>query len=203
MGRGPWLPPTILKDFLKRQWAHSPYKMKSYEDCYGIKFLPKKDRANLSLAPSKRKIGEDSRRNAKGYIQSRNIGDIDNGSWFFLAFPWRREDSVAFCLERVGFVCRKFPIILTRESGIISFRIWKEAYRFPSLIMEWGKCSWAPSGRFISIPLNRKSGQDFTFPKIYSAGNGFAFSKQDLKGASSVLGGPWLLPRMQTLLIYI
>ena len=58
MGRGPWLSPTMWSGFLKRQWAHSPHKMKWYEDCYGIMLLPKKDRASLSLAPSKRKIGD-------------------------------------------------------------------------------------------------------------------------------------------------
>ena len=100
----------------------------------------------------------------------------------------------------MGFVCRKFPTILSRESGNCVFQnMEEEACRTPSLTKEWGKRSWAPSGRFTSIPLNRKSGQDSSFPRIYSAGNGFAFPRQDLKGASSVLGGPWLLPRMQTL----
>ena len=36
-----------------------------------------KDRASLSLAPSKRNIGEHSRRNAKGCVHSRNMGGID------------------------------------------------------------------------------------------------------------------------------
>ena len=39
------------------------------------------------------------------------------------------------------------------------------------------------AGRFTSIPLNRKSGQDSSLPKIDSAGNGIAFSRPDLKGA--------------------
>ena len=42
MGRGPWLSPTMWRGFLKRQWAHSAHKKKWYEDCYGIKLLPKK-----------------------------------------------------------------------------------------------------------------------------------------------------------------
>ena len=89
---------------------------------------------------------------------------------------------------RVGFVCKKFPTILSRESGNCVFQnMEEEACRTPSLTKEWGKRSWAPSGRFTSIPLNRKSGQHSSLPRIYSAGNGFAFSKQDLKGASSVL----------------
>ena len=46
-----------------------------------------------------------------------------------------------------------------------------------------GKRSWAPSGRFTSIPLNRKSGQDSSLPRIYSAGNGFAFLQARFKGS--------------------
>ena len=53
--------------------------MRWYQDCYGIKLLPKKDRASLSLDPSKRKIGEHARRNAKGCVHSSNMGGIDSG----------------------------------------------------------------------------------------------------------------------------
>ena len=67
------------RGFLKRQWAPAPQKMKWYEDGYGIKLLPKKDRASLSLAPSRRKIEEHARRNAKGCVHSRNMGGIDSG----------------------------------------------------------------------------------------------------------------------------
>ena len=79
MRRGPWLSPAMRRGFLKRQWDHSPHKMKWYEDRYGIKLLPKKNRASLSLAPSKRKIGEHSSRNAMGCVHSRNMGGIDSG----------------------------------------------------------------------------------------------------------------------------
>ena len=73
------LSPTMWRGFLKRQWAHSPHRRKWYETCYGIKLLPKKDRVSLSLAPSKREMGEHSRRNAKGCVHRTNMGGIDSG----------------------------------------------------------------------------------------------------------------------------
>ena len=97
----------------------------------------------------------------------------------------------------MGFVCRELSTILSGESGNCVFQnMEEEACCTPSLTKEWGKRSWAPSGRFTSIPLNRKSEQDSSLPRIYSAGNGFAFSRQDFKGASSVLGSPWLLRKL-------
>ena len=76
-----------------------PNKMKWYEDCYGIKLLPKKDRASLSLAPSKRKIGEHSRE-CKGLCPQQEYGGYRQWRLTFPSLPESREDSVAFCPER-------------------------------------------------------------------------------------------------------
>ena len=130
---GPSLAPSGTQTHaLEKKWAHPLQKRK--------KLLPKKDRASLCLAPSRRRIDWGTlSQECKGLRPQQEWGyrryPAKSRGGLFLAFPYSREDSAAFCPEREWALSTgSFPPFPQKKSGNWVFQnMEEEACRTPSL----------------------------------------------------------------------